>query len=317
MLTKLSGAEYDPEARCDRWERFISEVMEGDEERAVYVQKALGYALQGEPTQECFFILYGPTTRNGKGTAMETYLALMGDYGRAVSPHTISQKKYVDGSGPTEDIARLAGARFVNVSEPDRGITLSSSLIKSWTGNDTISARFLHEGSFEFRPQFSIFINTNHLPNVTDDTIFASERAKIIPFERHFTDAEQDKGLKAELVQPRNLSGILNWCLQGLALFRSAGLEAPASVREATDMYREQSDVIGGFIRQKLEKDAQAEERTKDVYDAYTVWCILEGTQPESRCVLNNRLRTLGTVKSKRPKTGGENTTMLIGYKLK
>ncbi len=82
-------------------------------------------------------------------------------------------------------------------------------------------------------------------------------------------------------------------------------------------MYREQSDVIGGFIRQKLEKDAQAEERTKDVYDAYTVWCILEGTQPESRCVLNNRLRTLGTVKSKRPKTGGENTTMLIGYKLK
>ena len=83
MLTKLSGVEYDPEARCDRWEQFISEVMEGDEERAVYFQKALGYALQGNPTQECFFVLYGPTTRNGKGTAMETYLALMGDYGRA------------------------------------------------------------------------------------------------------------------------------------------------------------------------------------------------------------------------------------------
>ena len=316
MLTKLSGVEYDPEARCDRWEQFIDEVMEGDEERAVYFQKALGYALQGNPTQECFFILYGPTTRNGKGTAMETYLALMGDYGRAVSPHTIAQKKYVDGSGPTEDIARLAGARFINVSEPDREITLSSSLIKSWTGNDTISARFLHEGSFEFRPQFTIFVNTNHLPNVTDDTIFASERAKIIPFERHFSEEEQDKGLKAELAQPRNLSGILNWCLQGLDLFRSTGLEAPVSVREATDMYREQSDVIGGFLRQRLEKDAQAEERTKDVYDAYMVWCALEGTPPEARRTLNNRLRALGTVKSKRPRAGGENTTMLIGYKL-
>lgn len=317
MLTKLSGVEYDPEARCDRWERFISEVMEGDEARAVYFQKALGYALQGNPTQECFFILYGPTTRNGKGTAMETYLALMGDYGRAVSPYTIAQKKYVDGSGPTEDVARLAGARLVNISEPDREITLSSSLIKAWTGNDTISARFLHEGSFEFRPQFAIFINTNHLPNVTDDTIFASERAKIIPFERHFSEEEQDKGLKAELAQPRNLSGILNWCLQGLDLFRSTGLETPVSVREATDMYREQSDVIGGFLRQRLEKDAQAEERTKDVYDAYMVWCALEGTPPEARRTLNNRLRALGTVKSKRPRAGGENTTMLIGYRLR
>lgn len=313
MLTKLSGVEYDPEARCDRWEQFIGEVMEGDEARAVYLQKALGYALQGNPTQECFFILYGPTTRNGKGTAMETYLALMGDYGRAVSPYTIAQKKYVDGSGPTEDIARLAGARFVNISEPDREITLSSSLIKAWTGNDTISARFLHEGSFEFRPQFTIFINTNHLPNVTDDTIFASKRAKIIPFERHFAEEEQDK----ELAQPRNLSGILNWCLQGLDLFRNTGLEAPVSVREATDVYREQSDVIGGFLRQKLEKDALAEERTKDVYDAYMVWCALEGAPPESRCTLNNRLRALGTVKSKRPRAGGENTTMLIGYRLR
>lgn len=317
MLTKLSGVEYDPEARCDRWEQFISEVMEGDEERAVYFQKALGYALQGNPTQECFFVLYGPTTRNGKGTAMETYLALMGDYGRAVSPYTIAQKKYVDGSGPTEDVARLAGARLVNISEPDREITLSSSLIKAWAGNDTISARFLHEGSFEFRPQFAIFINTNHLPNVTDDTIFASERAKIIPFERHFSEEEQDKGLKAELAQPQNLSGILNWCLQGLDLFRSTGLEAPVSVREATDMYREQSDVIGGFLRQRLEKDAQAEERTKDVYDAYMVWCALEGTPPEARRTLNNRLRALGTVKSKRPRAGGENTTMLIGYRLR
>ena len=94
---------------------------------------------------------------------------------------TIAQKQNTNSSGPSEDIARLAGARAVNISEPGKQMALSASLVKTLTGNDTITARFLNENSFEYRPQFKLFINTNHLPKVTDVTVFSSGRVKVIP----------------------------------------------------------------------------------------------------------------------------------------
>ncbi len=129
--------------------------MEGDADKAVS-QKALGYALTGDTSHECFLILYGPKSRNGKGTCMETFMRLMGDYGRTAKPDTIAQKQTANGSGPSEDIARLAGARFVNIPEPDKRMNLSAALVKTLTGNDTITARFLNENSFEYRPQFKL-----------------------------------------------------------------------------------------------------------------------------------------------------------------
>lgn len=81
---------------------------------------------------------------------------------------TITQKDKANSNAPTEDIARLAGARVVNISEPGKQMVLSASLVKTLTGRDTINARFLNENSFEFVPQFKLFINTNHLPKVTD-----------------------------------------------------------------------------------------------------------------------------------------------------
>lgn len=165
MLSKISGVSYDPDACCERWGQFIGEVMEGDADKATFLQKAMGYALTGDTSQECFFILYGPKSRNGKGTTMETFMRIMGDYGRTAKPDTIAQRQTANGSGPSEDIARLAGARFVNIPEPDKRLVLSAALVKTLTGNDTITARFLNENSFEYRPQFKLFINTNHLPS--------------------------------------------------------------------------------------------------------------------------------------------------------
>ena len=105
-----------PDAKCLRWDEFISEITDGDIALARFLQKALGYALSGDTCEECFFILYGPTTRNGKGTLMETILNIFGDYGRTIQPESLAQKR-INGSGPSPDIARLDGIRLVNASE--------------------------------------------------------------------------------------------------------------------------------------------------------------------------------------------------------
>ena len=217
FLTKVSPVIYDPDADCPRWRTFITEIMQGDNARADYLQKAIGYSLTGDTKMECLFILYGPTSRNGKGTTMESILRIMGEYGKNADPTMLQAKFNSQSGGPSEEIARLAGSRFVNISEPEKKITLDAALTKRLTGNDTITARYLHENSFEFRPNFKIFINTNHRPNITDLTLFESGRIKIIPFDRHFEENEQDKELKSTFAKPENMSGILNWMLGGIS----------------------------------------------------------------------------------------------------
>ena len=66
------------------------------------MQKSLGYGLTGDTRYECMFFYYGATTRNGKGTLMESTLHVMGDYGLTVRPETIAAKPSANSQNPTE-----------------------------------------------------------------------------------------------------------------------------------------------------------------------------------------------------------------------
>lgn len=315
FLTLMSGITYDPDAACPRWNTFISEVMVNDADLAVYLQKALGYALTGDTRLECLFILYGATSRNGKGTTMETFLKIMGDYGKTSNPEMLSTKfGNTNASGPSEEIARLAGVRFVNISEPEKKITFNAALVKRMTGNDTLNARFLHENSFDFKPNFKIFINTNYKPSVSDMTLFYSNRLKLIPFKRHFEEHEQDKGLKNFFSEPANLSAIFNWCYEGYRLFRSDALADPAAVVSATKEYQEESDRIGQFVDAWLEEGEAYEVRTSAAYKLYGEWCDKYGYRKENSTNFNNAIQRFFPIQRKRPngESGGP-TTMLIG----
>lgn len=309
LLATISGVKYDPAVRSELWEKTIADIMQGDQDTAAYLQKAMGYGLTGDTSEECFFTLYGATTRNGKGTLMETYITLVGGYGRTARPETIAQKDKANSTAPTEDIARLAGARVVNISEPGKQMALSASLVKTLTGRDTINARFLNENSFEFVPQFKLFVNTNHLPKVTDPTVFDSGRVKVVPFNRHFAEAEQDKGLKRKLRKPENLSGILNWCLEGLWMMRETGLDAPPAVREATAQYRRDSDKITRFVDEMMEPDPHGEIRTEEAYQAYQGWCERNGHRAESMSNWKQAMEAHAEIKRKRPAGAGKTAT--------
>ncbi|NCB94063.1 MAG: nucleoside triphosphatase [Clostridia bacterium] len=316
LLTKITPVTFDPTAHSDRWNTFISEIMSNDQERAVFLQKILGYALSGDTRHECMSILYGATTRNGKGTLCESVLKVFGSYGCTARPETIAQKNNINSSQPSEDIARLAGVRFVNIAEPGKSLVLNAALVKNMTGNDTLNARFLHENSFDFEPQFKLYINTNYLPVVNDMTVFSSGRVIIIPFERHFDEADQDKGLKHEFATPTVQSAILNWLIEGFNQLHQHGLHMPQSVINATRQYQHDSNKTILFIEDCMEEGAVYEERTADVYSKYKLWCIENGQYAESMKNFKQSLSAVMEVKRKRPKSGGEKTTMVIGYRL-
>ena len=316
MLSTISGVEYDPETQSKLWDQTVADVMQGDQDLTAYLQKALGYALTGDTSEECLFLLYGPTTRNGKSTVIETFMALMGGYGKAAGADTFALKQNWNSAAPSEDLAKLARARAVNVSEPDKGMVLNAARVKTLTGNDTITARYLHENSFEYKPQFKLFINTNYLPRANDVTIFSSGRVKVIPFNRHFEPEEQDKTLKKRLL--KELSGVLNWCLTGLWLMEKTGFDPPKAVLETTAEYRHDSDKLTRFVEDCMVQDPQGEAATTAVYSAYQDWCRDNGQQYESMTNFKRGLEGFATIKRKRPQASpaGNPVAMLCGYRL-
>lgn len=329
LITHLAPVDYDPQARCPRWDRFVEEIMapgigevtderETDaREKADFLQRYLGYCLSGDTSAEALLVMYGPTTRNGKSVCVETVRAVLGDYARGAQPETVATAGQRDGRAPTEDIARLAGARMVSIAEIPENMRLDANEVKRLTGRDKVTARYLYQGSFEFYPQFKLLLHTNHLPACSDLSVFDSGRMLVLTFDRHFAPEEQDRGLKDELRRPENLSGVLNWMLDGLRAYQVHGLEAPRAVRAAVDAYRADMDTVALFVEERLEKDPHGEETPGALYAAYREWCLENGRQAMGKQKFNRALERLGIRAERgRLKAGGYVATIIRGYRL-
>ena len=166
-----------------------------------------------------------------------------------------------------------------------------------------------------------MFIDTNHLPTISDSTLFSSDRVIIVEFNRHFGEDERDIHLKKKLTAPDSLSGILNWCLEGLRLYRSTGLNPPEAVRAATRAYSESSDKIGQFISEVLTVDPNGEISVNEVHEKYQNWCYLNGLRAEGKVEFNKSLASAGIpVKRAWPRgmnsrNGGKKMNLLYGYR--
>lgn len=282
MLSKVANVIYDPAARSADFEKFIAEIMQCDTEKAKYLQKVCGLSLTADTSNEQCWLLYGATTRNGKSTLVETISHVIGDYSTAALPETLAQRKNKDTRNASGDIARLDGARLLIMSEPPRRMLFDVALLKTLLGRDKITARMLYEREFTFTPKFKLLINTNSLPLVNDNTLFQSGRVVVIPFERHFEPAEQDRTLKTRLQSSENTSGILNWLLDGLRLYRAEGLKQPPSIVKATDAYAKNSDKVGLFFAECLHPCKQ-NVAASAVYNLYANWCDDNGFGVENK----------------------------------
>lgn len=282
LISKSVNAEYDPYAQSSDFIKFYDEIMQHDTEKMNYLQKALGYSLLGDPVLETFFICYGPTTRNGKSTLLETILYILGDYGTNVEWETFAKIKR-DSRAASGDIARLKGIRFVNVSEPEQNMKLNEALVKKTVARGIHTARNLFERDTTFRDSATYFWDCNYLPQIYDRTIFLSGRVYVIPFSRHFSIEERDLTLKNKLETPYNCSGILNWLLEGLKKYNDEGLEVPDSVRLATLQYDADSDRLKQFIDECLIEDITESSKGADVYCVYQIWCRDSGIQAQGK----------------------------------
>jgi putative DNA primase/helicase len=288
MITKIATVDYDPNADCPLWKKFIREIMDYKEELISFVQTAAGWAMTGDNSEQTMFILFG-TGANGKSTFLNTLMYILGDYATATPTETFMKRS---GDQSTNDIARLRGTRLVTTTEVEQGRRLSEPLIKKITGNDQMTARFLYGEYFNFTPTFKIWMATNHKPVIKGNDHGIWRRIKLIPFTTRIEEEQQDKMLESKLRE--EASGILNWLLEGTGRWKRERLKAPRIVLTATDEYRGEMDVIGNFLKERCIQQKGVNIRIREFYKAYADWCDENKEHPISERFLSMRIKELG-----------------------
>ena len=243
FITKISPVTYKLSEECPRWIQFLKEIMDGNERKIEYLQRAIGYSLTGSTRERVFFILYG-TGANGKSTFLNTLTELFGEYATTIPTSTLFSK--TSDSIPN-DIAKLRGSRFVTAYEGEEEKRLDEGLIKRMTGQDIMTARHLWEEYFDFFPKFKLWFATNHKPIIWGNDKAIWDRIRLIPFTVTIPEERQDKDLIDKL--KCELTGILNWCVDGALKWQKEGLGFPTEIKKATNDYRYEMDSLGSFLQ--------------------------------------------------------------------
>jgi len=291
-ITMTTGIDYDPSARAPRWERFLDEVFDGDQNMVQFVQRALGYSLTGDVREQCLFLCWGGGA-NGKSTMLSTVRKALGDYSRNTSFSTFELNNR---NSNTNDMAGLAGSRLVTASETSDATRLNEARVKAVTGGDPVTARYLFSEFFTYTPTYKVFLAMNHLPIIygTDTGIW--RRIRLIPFNVSFLGRE-DKTLDSVLAS--ELPGILVWILEGVKAWQDIGLNPPETVTAATNSYRMDSDMVQQFLDAETVMDAAAKVKAGELFKKYKDWCQANYSDPMTQNAFGRRMREHGIQKER------------------
>jgi len=291
LLTKLAPVNYDPQATSRAWETHLDMFLPEPKIRR-QVQRSLGVALVGTTLEEKLDLWYG-IGANGKTTTARALMAVCGDYTLRAAPDLLIASKH--DRHPAE-IADLAGSRLVFSVEVDEGKKMAEALVKDLTGGDVKKARYMYQDFFQFEQTFSIMLITNHKPAVTGTDVGIWRRIRLIPWEHAVTEYQGRRRPQEEVVSELidGGSAILNWLLAGLTDWQHDHEWTAPEVQAATEAYRQEEDVLGGFLADCCELGPRYVAQVSELYEAYTTWCTKNGEEPMKKAQFGKFLRRRG-----------------------
>lgn len=268
-ITRYCNADYVEDATCPQWLKFLDDIFLSDTATIDCVQRLLGLTLLGLSNEEVLVICYGHGS-NGKSVFSNVILTILGGYALTAPPSLLTARRK-DDNGPRNDVAALAGSRYVSINEMQAGDRLDEQIVKMLAGREPVSARFLHQEFFEFLPSFTPWLRTNHKPIITGDDDGIWRRLALLPFDRKFSDEEKDPVLESKLLSERD--GILLWMVNGAQLYLKDGICQSPKMLSLRATYRSESDLLGQFLADKTIANPQGRVIDSVLYQAYKVWC--------------------------------------------
>jgi putative DNA primase/helicase len=280
-MTLQAQAHYRRGEPAPLWEAFLRRVQPDAAMRA-YLQRVAGYCATGRTDEQAMFLWHGAGA-NGKSVAQAVIAHVLGAYAQTMPVSTLMAST-VDDRIPN-DVARMAGIRFLVASETAQNKKLDEQRLKQLTGGDTVSARYMRAEWFEFKPVGKIQLTTNHLPRMSDDAA-TWRRIHLITWPVVIPEHERDGTLQQRLIGEES-AGILNWIIEGALAWQQDGLSPPEGVLAAKEEYRVEEDVIAQFITAMIEV---VEERRSDpardtasLHQAFQYWAQTENLTAEAK----------------------------------
>lgn len=285
--SKVAGASFDPSATSPVFSSVLEQILPDPDNRA-YLQRWCGYCLTGLTSEQVILFIYG-LGANGKSVLTNLLYRVVGDYGKRTPMASLMQRRT---DAATNDIAALQGARLILASEGNPGQKLDTALVKSLTGGDPITARFLHKEHVTFDPAGKIMVASNHLPEIDANDPAIWRRLQFLPLDRVFRDDQQDRSLPEKLWAERE--GVLAWAIQGAVQWYTMGLAPPATVRDAVLAYRTELDTIGAFLDQRCVIDPAASAPAGLLYNTFAEFARAAGVRPANSTEFGRELGKRG-----------------------
>jgi putative DNA primase/helicase len=270
------------------WLKFLHEAMNGDEEMVKFLQQWCGYCLTGDTREHALAFAHGDGG-NGKGVFMNTFTRIMGDYAVTAGMETFTASR---NDRHSTELAMLRGARLVTASETEEGRAWAEAKIKSITGGDPITARFMRQDNFTFRPEFKLMIFGNHTPTLRNVDDAMRRRFNIVPFttKPDKPDRQLEVKLEAEWGQ------ILAWAIRGCRDWLANGLSRPAAVQDATKEYFADQDLAGQWFEERCDLTPGRFDTVAKFYADWSAFAKEHGEEPGSSKSFGQMMKKRGFI---------------------
>ena len=297
------NAEYKPNADQSFWVNWLIGAV--GKEQAEYLQLAAGYTATGHTREEVLFYLFGPS-RSGKGTFTETLKELFGKpLAEEVTFSTFTAQR--SGDSQNFDLAPLKPCRYVAASESNSYERFNDAKVKALTGGNEIYCAFKHRSHFSYKPQFKIWLSSNHPVNADPDDDAVWGRVRVIEFPNSNLGRE-DKSLKYRMRSRDVLEGVLAWVVEGARKWYAlgaAGLPEPESSRQTKKKQRGELDNVQAWIDECCTTGEFCAGSV--LYLSYEKWCRDNGVEPKKQKGFSQTLERKGFA-SKRTTTADRKT---------
>lgn len=252
-LTKLTEVEYRPGATHQDWDQTLTAL---DPEVADYMQVRFGQGATGHPTSDDVLPILQGAGSNGKTTLYAAVTGALGDHAVQVPAKLLMASP---NDHPTE-LMTLRGARVALLDETPEEGRLDVPRLKATLGQPTMTARAIRQDNVTWKATHSLFVATNYVPRVTETDHGTWRRLQLVRFTRTFP---RDDKFRARMTAGRGgrREAVLAWVVEGAVRWYRNGMVMPKEPpRVAADglAWREESDLVLGYLRDRIEFDPAA-----------------------------------------------------------
>jgi putative DNA primase/helicase len=290
-----AGKEGEMPAVPEKFKEFMRKITGRDgverPDLALYLLFWFGYCLSGDNGAEFFLNLHGAGA-NGKSVLLELMIALFGDYAAPVPEDVVIENRFAG----KFNFANLPGIRLGVLADAPEG-RLNMKDLKPLVSGNTLNGQRKFKEDFAFKSVCKIAVGSNPRLTLKETGMAIKRRIRMVPFDYTVPDNEIIIHLDRILLNEEGPEILALLIFFAREYYRQGGgpraFPACAVVDETSREYLESEDLVGRYVKERLEEKPESRVKAADLYKDFEKWEDAEGIRKKmSRNKFGERVKT-------------------------